>query len=213
VVVTAVGGYVSRNLRALWIQDDRVVDGRYAGAKVVYNPNSNTGIVPERGMRIDIEGEIIEYRRGLQIQYPTMRRNGSSTTDLQPIVVSSQEIARNSMPENNPYEGVLVRIENAVVTTPCLEDSRARDHGNWIVNGNVYVGSAFEYYYDGDFRPASVMCLTPEDEPTGMCSCSAQSRPNDQRMLNDTFRSLSGVTDFAFDEFQLQPRGDLDLVW
>lgn len=211
VVVTAVGGYVSTNLRAIYVQDDRVADGRFAGVKIVYNPD-RSAFVPTRGMRINVTGQIIDYRRGTQIQYPEIEQAGTTMTEVQPVVVSAQDVARTTAPEGSPYEGVLVKIENATVTSACLEDTQERDHGNWIVDGVVYVGSQFQYGYNGELRPSGTMCLTPEGEPTGACSCDARSRPNDQRMMGDTFQSIAGIPDFAFNEYQLQPRDSGDLV-
>lgn len=210
VVVTGVDAYVSRNLRALWVQDPTVTDGRFAGAKVVYNPN-NVTTVPERGMHLDIEGEIIEYYRGLQIQYPTFTVHGTERTEIPPTVVTAADIPRTGAPETSPWEGVLVKLENATVTTACLEDDKQRDHGNFLVDDVVYVGSGFEFAYNGDLRPMGTACLDMDMNPTGLCACTMPP-PNDHRVLNDVFTSLIGIMDFSFDDFQIQPRDDADLV-
>ncbi|MCK6545155.1 hypothetical protein L6R52_04750 [Myxococcota bacterium] len=212
VVVTAIGGYVSSRLRSMWVQDDSVADGRYAGVKIVYNKDTlDLDTLFDVGMRVDVEGEIIEYRSGTQIQYPKVTRNGSMVTTVNPTLVTASEIARTTVAAASPWEGVLVKIENGTVTTRCLEDNLQRDHGNWIVDGQIYVGTAFQYRYAGGLR-SGIECLTPEGEPTGMCSCASMSRPNDQRTEGDVFTSITGIPDFAFNEYQLQPRGDADLV-
>jgi hypothetical protein len=36
--------------------------------------------------------------------------------------------------------------------------------------------------------------------------------PNDQRRAGDRFKSIAGVTDFTFNEFELEPRDDGDVV-
>jgi predicted extracellular nuclease len=210
VVVTAVDMYVSRNLRGFFVTDLSVADGRFAGVKVVYNPNS-VNIIPERGMHVDIEGEIIDYFRGTQIQYATIAVSNTDMTMVEPRVVPVSEIARTSAPEMNPWEGQLVKIENVSVTTACLEDSQQRDHGNWVLNDTVYVGSGFEYAYNGDLRPQGTVCIDGEGNPTGLCACSMPP-PNDLRMVGDTFTSITGVMDYAFNELQIQPREDADLV-
>ena len=51
--------------------------------------------------------------------------------------------------------------------THCLEDSRGRDHGNWIVTGGTMVGTAWQYDYNGDFRPNEIQCLDAAGERTG----------------------------------------------
>jgi predicted extracellular nuclease len=211
VVVTAVDAYVSRNLRAMFVQDPNDSDGRYSGVKIVYSPD-RVGYVPAVGEYVDVTGEVITYRGGVQIQYPTVVRNGTDTLAMPPVLVmNSADLARN-MPSTHVYEGALVKIENVTVTERCTEDDNQRDHGYWVVSGNALIGSAFDYDYNGDIRPSTVMCLTQEQEPTGLCSCEAMSLPNDQRMVGDTFQSITGVVDYAFGEFKIEPRSNDDLV-
>ncbi|MEQ9496134.1 MAG: hypothetical protein RIT81_04725 [Deltaproteobacteria bacterium] len=205
VVVTASGGYVSSNLRSIWVQDTTVADGRFAGVKVVYFAD-DTGI-PQVGDIIDIEGEAIEWFRGTQVQNATFTQKGTVTSSTAPIVVAAADVARTSAPETNPYEGVLVEIQNVAVTERCV-DSNGRDFGNWVVDGPVFLGTAFEYTYNGGFGPSTAMC----DMPNVDCSCAGMSRPDDLRMSGDNFRALRGVMNYSFDEFRMEPRGDGDIV-
>jgi hypothetical protein len=215
VVVTAVDGYISRNLRAVWVQDDTVPDGQFAGVMLTYNPNQ-AAFIPKRGDRIDVEGELIEYKRGLQVQNTTMKPTATlgaqSPTDIAPIDVSADDVARTNAPETNPYEGVLVRVTMPTITTACLEDSKGRDHGDFVVDDEVYVGGTFTFSFHGGVRPASIPCLTPEGEPTGLCGCDSHSLPGDRRMIGKTLQSITGIPQFTFDDFQLEPRGDGDVV-
>lgn len=211
VLVTAAGGYVSTNLRSLFVQDPSDADGRYAGVKIVFNPNQ-LRVVPSVGTFIDVEGEVIKYRGGVQIQYPTITRNGTETATLTPTLVSNlADLARDQM-TTHAYEGSLVRVEGVTVTQRCVEDTSQRDHGYWIVGPNVMIGSAWDYDYNGDIRPAGVMCLDADQNPTGLCSCSAMSRPNDLRTVGDTFASITGVVDYSFGEYRIEPRSADDLV-
>lgn len=205
VVVTASGGYVSANLRSIWVQDPTVTDGRFAGVKVVYPEDEMN--VPAVGDILDIEGEAIEWFRGMQVQNATFTKVGTVTSSVAPIVVTPADIARDASPESNPYEGVLVRIENVSVTERCV-DSNGRDFGNWVVTGPVFIGTAFTYEYNGGFGPSTAMCNMASVD----CSCAGMSRPDDLRTVGDTFRSISGVMNFSFDEFRLEPRGPGDIV-
>ncbi len=204
VVVTAVGGYVSANLRAMFVQDPTVADGRYAGVKVVYGRDRMD--VPAVGARLRLRGEAIAYFRGMQIQGPNWEANGMPNMELQPLVVQPSAIAATETPEMNPYEGVLVQINDVTVTERCVE-SNGRDFGYWQVTGGVLVSNMFEYAYDGDQGPNSMQCSMGTD-----CSCAGMSRPNDLRTLGDEFGAIIGVTDYSFDNFRLQPRGNADLV-
>jgi predicted extracellular nuclease len=206
VMVTAVDGYVSSNLRAMWVQDPSVSDGRFAGIKVVYG-SDETGL-PEVGDLVNVEGEVIDWYDGLQIQFPTISA-GSGNMAPAPVVVDASMVSRTADPKMNPYEGVLVRIENVRVIERCTEDDMYRDHGNWVVTGDVLIGTSFMYDYNGMLRPSGTQC---DNMPNGNCSCSVTSRPGDMRTLDDDFASITGVIDYSFDEFRLNPRGNGDLV-
>ncbi len=214
-VVTAVNGYVSRNLRSVWVQDPNDADGQYAGVKVVYNP-TRVGFIPEIGHHIDVAGEIIKYRGGIQVQYPDITRNGTTTSSIAPTIVANPADLAHNVTDKNPYEGVLVRIENVAVLDHCLQDDRGRDHGNWTVTGNVMIGSSFQYKYNGDIRDSAIQCFDGDGEPTGLCGCmnpntGGSSRANDERAMGEQFRSITGILDYAFGDWQLQVRGDFDL--
>ncbi len=206
VVVTAVGGYVSANLRAMWVQDPSVVGGRFSGIKVTYS--SDTTNLPSVGDLINVEGEVIEWYGGTQVQFPTFSP-GSGTMTPVPVVVDPSAIGRDSDATTNPYEGVLVTLQNVQVTERCIEDTMYRDHGDWVVAGNVLVSTAFMYDYNGMLRAGSTTC---DNQPNGNCSCMAMSRPNDMRAVNDDFASITGVIDYSFDELRLDPRGNADLM-
>ncbi len=205
VIVTAAGGYVSRNLRAVWVQDPTVTDGRFAGVKVVY-PRDTSDFIPAVGDMVDVKGEAINYYRGTQLQNATFTM-GTGTGTVAATVVTPADVARNSDPLTSPYEGVLVRIENVSVTARC-EDSNMRDFGNWVVTGDVYMGTAFQYDYNGGFGPSSSDCSMPGTD----CSCAGMSRPMDLRTQGDMFQSITGVTEYSFDIFRLSPRDNNDLV-
>ena len=123
-----------------------------------------------------------------------------------PVVVDAAMLARDSG-GTNPYEGVLVRIQNVSVTQTCVEATNGRDFGNFLVTGNVFMGNSFNYDYNGDSVSTS-MC----DMPNIDCSCAGMSRPNDMRMIGDTFSSITGVMNFSFDDLRLEPRGNDDIV-
>jgi hypothetical protein len=200
VVVTAKGGYVSANLRALWVQDPAATDGRFAGVKVVYGRDA-MGYIPDVGHKVDVRGQAIIFRGGMQVQFPSFTRVGETTETVTPIEVSPTDIVRTET-ETNAYEGVLVRIGGVTVTERCV-DSNNRDFGNWVVTGPVLIGTAFTYGYNG--RGASC----PEGQT---CNCAAMTRTDDQRREGDAFESITGVLNHGFDELRLEPRGPEDLV-
>lgn len=216
VLVTAADARISTNLRAFWVQDPSNSTGRYAGVRVIYSPAQVT-YVPEVGHYVDIVGEIIEFFGGTQIQFPTITRNGNDTSNVAPIVVPSASSIARTMDGANPYEGALVQIANVVVTEACVEDDRGRDHGDFVVSGDVLISATFPFTYNGDARDPMVQCFDTNSDPTGLCGCNAggmgvTARPFDQRRAADQFTTISGVVDYSFQALRLQPRGDGDLI-
>ncbi len=204
VVVTAVGGFVNGDLRSVYVMDDTVADGRFAGVKVVYDTTRDQGPIPTVGDRISVSGELIDFFRSRQVQNPTF---GAATGNAPPtpIVVSPEMLARTETPEASPYEGVLVQVQNITVIEGCVDASNGRDFGNWLMTGNIFVGADFQYSYNG-MRPTGLDCNQVD------CSCAAGTWMNDMRMTNDMFSSVTGVMDYGFGDFRFQPRFDEDLV-
>lgn len=201
VVVTAIGGYENSNLRSLWVQDKAVKDGRHAGIKLVY-AKDGTGYRPkEVGEHIDIEGKIQRYYGALQIYLPEMVRGTGSST-ISPVLVTPADLTAEAPVGSNPYEGTLVKVEDVEVTSVCIGDAKGRDRGNWALNDSIFMGSAFDYDYNGDLA----------DCPTdAACACSARPRPDDMRNKGDRFESVTGIVNYAYDRFRLEPRSSSDL--
>jgi hypothetical protein len=211
VVVTAVGAYVSKNLRAIFVQDPSIPDGRFAAIKVVHKKDG-LPYVPAVGDLVDIEGESISFRGGMQIQNPTITQDPShASMPIDPIEVTAAAIARRD-PNTHALEGTLVKVVNTSVDKACVEDTLMRDQGNWMLVGDVMVGTDFIYAYNGGFRDSTIQCVDAGGEPTGACTCAMHTRPVDMRTAGDHFQSVAGVIDFLFGDFQLNPRGDMDLI-
>jgi len=115
-------------------------------------------------------------------------------------------------PTAREYEGSLVRIENVTVTNRCLESDSGRDFGGWVVTGDVQIGTAYFYDYNGRPIPGAVVCQDQNGDPTGDCACEARARPMDMRNDGDMFASITGIVYYSFNTFQLVPRGNDDLV-
>lgn len=198
VVVTAVDSYVTASLRAMWIQDTTVADGRFAGVKVVYSMNAAN--VPQVGQRIDITGQAIDFFDGRQVQFSDWTITNTDTASVAAVVVAAADVARTSNAAN-AYEGVLVQIENVSVTNACVEASNGTDFGNFLVTDDVFLGNGFDYDYNG------MRCPDGTD-----CSCAGMSRPGDMRALMDGFASITGVMHYAFGDMRIEPRGNADFV-
>jgi len=216
VLVTAMDAEISRTLRGMWVSDPNERSGQYGSVRVVYNP-ANLTYVPEVGHFVDISGEHIEFFGGTQVQNPTITRNGNDSMTPTPIVVPNASTLAQTSDGQNPFEGALVQIANVVVTEACVEDTRGRDHGDFVVSGNVIVSGLFTYAYNGDDRDPMIMCFDGNNDPTGACGCNAggpgvTARAFDQRRASDQFTTITGVVDYAFGLLRVQPRDDNALV-
>ncbi len=148
----------------------------------------------------------MDYYDGRQVQFSSWQITDTNTASVAAVVVPSTDLGRSSTAAN-PYEGVLVRIENVSVTQTCVEANNGRDFGNFLVTGDVFLGSGFNYDYNGE-SVSTAMC----DMPSVDCSCAGMSRPNDARTQGDTFQSITGIMNFAFDDLRLEPRGNEDII-
>jgi len=87
---------------------------------------------------------------------------------------------------DNPekLEGVLVRLKNVTVTN--ANPDTPKDYGNFEVGGKVLVGHLFNISYTD--------------------------KNNNQRTLGDVFTSLTGVVNYTYGQYILEPRNDADMV-
>ncbi len=203
VVVTAVDSYVTGTLRAMWIQDTTIADGRFSGVKVVYSMNDSN--IPQVGQRIDITGQAVDFFEGRQVQFADWTITNTETASVAAIVVAPADVSRTGGAAN-AYEGVLVKIENVSVINVCVEAGNGRDFGNFLVTGDVFLGNALNYDYNG-MNVSSAMCSGGTD-----CSCAGMSRPGDMRAMMDGFASITGIMNYAFNDLRLEPRSNEDLV-
>ncbi|MBK8014134.1 MAG: hypothetical protein IPK13_22645 [Deltaproteobacteria bacterium] len=200
VVVTAVGGYENATLRSLWAQDASIKDGRNAGIKIIY-AKDDARYRPKVGENVDVEGRIQRYYGALQIYLPEILK-GSGTSTITPVVVTSADLAAEATAGSNPYEGALVKVVDVEVTSVCIADQNGKDRGNWGLGDQIFVGSAFDYDYNGDLADCS------DNKP---CACDDHARPDDMRTKGDRFESVTGVVNYAYDRYRLEPRNSGDL--
>lgn len=182
----------------LWVQDPSVTDGRFAGVKVYRPTLVGTATI---GAVVNVAGVPVLYYDLLELVDATVTVTSTGAV-ISPVTVTAADIPGTVTVTNgeivNPYEGVLVRLENASVTSAC-EDSSG-DRGYWGVAGSVIIGNSMDYSYNGSAASG------------GTPTCGDGMRPGDMRTVGDTFTSITGIMDYSFSQFRLNPRGDADLV-
>jgi hypothetical protein len=143
-----------------------------SGLWVYLGPGWTTTLA--RADRVDVSGVVAEYGTPgtiTQLSSATVIRRGA-WVEPAPLVVDVAVLADPATAE--PYEGVLVRIENVTIQNPNA------GYGEWTVSGGFRIGDLmheFGYRYAGD-----------------------------------TFDAITGVVDFRFGTFKLEPRAASDFV-
>ncbi len=118
------------------------------------------------------------------------------------------------------WENVLVELKDVSITTACYAQpfdsdrnnpggSFARDFGNFLVTGDVEVGTQF-------FVPQAFGGFYRNDAPNAVpttsqtCENAATQKCQDSRASNSAFTSLVGIVNFSFDVHRVNPRSASD---
>jgi hypothetical protein len=120
------------------------------------------------------------------------------------------------------WEAVLVELKDVTTTTACYaqpfdpntavsNDSFARDFGNWLVTGDVEIGTTFRFpqAFGGFFRDDAPNAV-PLNQRT--CANAGASKCQDSRVQGQAFTSLVGIVDFSFNVHRVSPRSAADIV-
>lgn len=197
VVVTAADD-VENGRVSFWVQDPSVEGGRFAGVRV-FNATLEGGTTLEVGNVVSLSGIGVLYFDALQIANATVNVVEAGTEPTPVTVMAADipgEVTASGGEIVNPYEGVLVRVEGVDVTSACVDSSG--DRGYFQVAGSVIIGGEFDYGYNGSFAADAM--------------CGDGTRTGDMRTVGDRFQSITGIMDYSFNQFRLNPRSDADLV-
>ncbi|MBN2497189.1 MAG: lamin tail domain-containing protein [Deltaproteobacteria bacterium] len=201
VVVTAV-----RPSGGLWVQDPAATE--WAGI-YVYSTQvdlSTFGV----GDTVDIFARYVEYYELSELSLytddgHTITATGTAAVPAPQVVATSQVCTPGGVglscadgADAEKYEGMLIQVQDVVTTlTPFLGDDQA-DHGDFVVSSpgvadaDVIIGWSMKHGY-----------ACPEGE-----ECTV-----DKRLMGMPFDSVTGVLDFYFSYYRIQPRpGDGDFV-
>lgn len=160
--------------------------GRWSG---IYVRNGSDGSplfpAPAVGDVVDLGGNLTEYHDRTQIELLTLTRVGTAEVP-EPIVVDPESIATGGE-DQEAYEGVLLKVENVVVTEAAVLDDLGRDFGYFRVN--------------------------TEGRTEGGVIIGTMNRTGYIRRAGDRFRSIVGVLDFSWEESRLEPRNAEDITF
>jgi hypothetical protein len=113
-------------------------------------------------------------------------------------------------PDAEKWEGVLLTLQGVTTTLACVPTTTYNtsapscvmpDYSYFQVTGGVEIGTSQGWFAVGQ-------C------PTGVtCTCDGPDRrPNDTRALGQNFTSITGIYDYTYSVYRLNPRGASDVV-
>ncbi|MBW1808827.1 MAG: lamin tail domain-containing protein [Deltaproteobacteria bacterium] len=190
VVVTSPVFITSTDTENFYIQDP--AGGQWSGI-YVEAPGAGAGGVG-MGDKVTIEGVVVEFADKTKIEATSITTTGTETIPAAAEVTPDEINDDGTLSES--LEGVLVKVLNVTVTQVVVLGNDNSDHGDFAVsdptipNEELIVGWDFEYSY----------------------SCPDATCGEDHRSLGNKFSSLTGVLDYSYSHFRLQPRMDADLV-
>ncbi len=141
--------------------------------------------VPAVGDVVKLAGTLDEYYERTQIEVLTLDNKGTGTLPT-PAVVDPEAIATGGA-EQEAWEGVLVQVDDAISTDAAVLDDQGQDRGNFRINTQGRT--------EGGVLVGTLM------------------RTGYVRVPGDTFTSVVGVLDYAYEESRLEPRFAEDITF
>lgn len=114
-------------------------------------------------------------------------------------------------PDITQWLGVLVELKDVQTTTECIDyfmtnPDRWQDFGYWEVTGGAEIGTLFDRTFGGFW--SGVQFAGPRScndaATTGKCE--------DSRENGQTFTSLTGIVNYSFDVYRVNPRTTADIA-
>jgi len=145
--------------------------GEYSGIKIVFDKGVIADVAP--GDVFEFNGDLKEYYCMTEFEPLSFTKTGTASVPDPEVLLPEALAAAN--PATEPWESVLVKVENVQVV------SAPDNHGIFEVTGGVMVDDVI---YE-DLAALDVGC---------------------------TYKSITGVVEYAFGQYVLLPRGEADLV-
>jgi hypothetical protein len=180
-VIVTTPVYPKSTPKGFWVEEK--TGGKFSGI-YIYAPSLGVSVKP--GDVVNVEGKYVEYYDQTQIEASSVTTTGTDSVPAPVLVTPSQ--VRTGGTDAEAYEGVLVEVQNVVVSRASVPGSDGKDHGDF---GVTTIGGSEElivtYTFANDYYTY-------------------------QRTAGDKFNKLTGVLQYSFGEFRLAPRGCDDLI-
>ncbi len=114
-------------------------------------------------------------------------------------------------PDAAKWLGVLVELKGVQTTKACVDSfvsnpNRLQDFGYWEVTGGAELGTLFDRTFGGYWKGVEF------DGARSCTDAATTGKCEDSRELNQTFTSLSGIVNFSFNVYRVNPRFTADIA-
>ena len=178
---------------SFYIQDP--AGGQYSGIFVWAQGLDASALLP--GSEVTVTGTYTEYYGMSQIVATDITAAGSVAVPEPALVLPAEVNDGGALAE--AYESVLLVVENTITTQAVFPGTDGYDHGDFAVaalaalDAELVVG----WQMGHDFS-------CPPDDQGNPC-------PTDQRQANKRLDSITGILNYSYDHFRLQPRTSADI--
>jgi hypothetical protein len=155
--------------------------GDFTGVEMTIDVAKATNFQP--GDVLQITGDWLEFYCMTEIKATDAVKSGTAAIPAPKVVAPA---ALKAAASSEPLEGVLIELDNVVVTKAISLGSDSADHGAFEVADGVVIGNDFGLNY--------------------------MSTATDQRKLGDSFTKIVGVVSYSFGKYTVFPRTNADLV-
>lgn len=169
---------VGEKLDGFYVQDPE--GGAYGGIHVTFSTKDVPDLKP--GMVLNLVGDHKEAFCFTSFSAKSLVVANDNGEAPKPALSTPAEIAAD--PE--PYEGVLIKVENATVTNANPDEEEGLDHQEFEIDGVLRVGNDYGLKY---MNPST-----------------------DARKVGDQFTYIVGVLKFSDGKYHLMPRFNADLL-
>ncbi len=184
------------DIGSVFLQDG---NSPWSGIHLNFRTSDDTLLL--RGDRVTVTGRVAEFVRKTQIDSAEFVPLSSGNPLPEPAVVTTDDV-RTGGSLSEQFESMLVQVQDVYVVKLNADEARGSNFGEWLVSENMEAATGLRI---DDLGVASGNVSFDNDltiAPIGSI----------QLELGDFFSSITGVLDYSFNDFSLEPRSDTDFV-
>ncbi len=163
----------------------------YSCIEMTMKASTDPGLAP--GDVVDVTGDYKEFYCNSEIYATSVTKDNTATVPAAKVINVTDYPDSTDSAKWEPLEGLLVKLNDVTITNAKVLGSDGKDHGDFMVGGDgnttgVIIGHAFHLDY-------------MSTDPT-----------KDKRKNGTKFTSITGVVQYSYGHYRVNPRTDADLA-